>query len=306
MKFFDPDNPNEKKKMIAAAALGLVALIILVYVFFGGSSKPATNTNANNIVRASPQPKPSTTGLTTTTGTTSPPDSPDDCSQCREVKYDGTIPPVSEANRNIFAYYIPPSPTPKPPPAQPLPSPPPPPPITLSGLSPATVNARTPADFALQLTGDKFTPAVHVYIDGRDLPTRFISAQQLFTTVPMNLISNPGTRQVEVRTADRAIYSNQITLNVTPPPVPNFTYVGLIGKPRYNDTAVLQEKSSKDIINVQRGDPVGTRFKVVSISEREVKLIDSTLKITHTITFSSDQTSGGPFRPPTRTVDDEP
>src|SRR3954471_24630321 len=134
MKFFDPNNPNEGKKMIAAAALGLVALIILGYVFFGGSSKPATNTNANNIVRASPQPKPSTTSLITTmAGTIPPSDSPDDCSQCREVKYDGTIPPVSEANRNIFAYYIPPSPTPRPPPAQPQPSPPPPPPITLSG-----------------------------------------------------------------------------------------------------------------------------------------------------------------------------
>jgi hypothetical protein len=306
MKFFDPDNPNEKKKMIAAAALGLVALIILGYVFFGGSSKPATNTNTNNIVRASPQPKPSTGLTTTTVGAIPPPDSSDDCSQCREVRYDGTIPPLSEANRNIFAYYIPPSPTPRPPPVQPPPSPSPPPPITLSGLSPATVYARTPADFALQLTGDKFTPAVHIYVDGRDLPTRFINAQQLFTTVPMNLISNPGTRQIEVRTPDRALYSNPVSLNVTPPPVPNYTYVGLIGKPRYNDTAVLQEKSSKDIINVQRGDPVGTRFKVVSISEREVKLIDTMLKITHTITFSSDQSSGGPYRPPTRTVDDEP
>jgi hypothetical protein len=39
--------------------------------------------------------------------------------------------------------------------------------------------------------------------------------------------------------------------------VPNYNYVGLIGKPRYNDTAVLQDKSSKDILNVQRGDAVG-------------------------------------------------
>jgi hypothetical protein len=68
----------------------------------------------------------------------------------------------------------------------------------------------------------------------------------------------------------------------------------------------LQDKSSKDFLNVQRGDPVGTRFKVVSISDREVKLIDITLKITHTIGFSTDQASGGAYRPPTRTVDDEP
>jgi hypothetical protein len=178
--------------------------------------------------------------------------------------------------------------------------------LIASSLSPSNVYARTPADFALQVTGDKFTPAVHIFVDGRDLPTRFISAQQLFTTVPANLITNPGVRQVEVRTPDRTLYSNLISLNVTPPPIPNYSYVGLIGKPRFNDTAVIQDKSSKDFLNVQRGDPVGSRFKVVSISEREIKLIDTTLKIVHTIPFSADQSSGGPYRPPTRTVDDEP
>jgi hypothetical protein len=299
MKFFDPNNPNEKKKMIAAGALGLVALIVLGYVFFGGSSKPATNTNG--IARTSPTPRPLTTG---SQGLTEPPD--DACSYCREVNPYGSIPSVSEANRNIFAYYIPPSPTPKLPPYIPTPTPTPPPPLIASSLSPSNVYARTPADFALQVSGDKFTPAVHIFVDGRDLPTRFISAQQLFTTVPAVLITNPGVRQIEVRTPDRTLYSNTISLNVTPPPIPNYNYVGLIGKPRFNDTAVIQDKSSKDFLNVQRGDAVGSRFKVVSISEREIKLIDTTLKIVHTIPFSADQTSGGPYRPPARTVDDEP
>lgn len=285
--------------MIAAGALGLVALIILGYVFFGGSSKPTTN--SNSIARTSPSPRPPTTGATP-----QPDTAPDDCSYCREVNYNGSIPSVSEANRNIFAYYIPPSPTPKPPPYVPTPTPPPPPPLTASSLSPSNVFAGTPADFSLQVNGDKFTPAVHIFVDGRDLPTRFINAQQLFATVPMNLITNPGVRQVEVHTPDRKLYSNQLALNITPAPTPNYSYVGLIGKPRYNDTAVLQDKSSKDFLNVQRGDQVGNRFKVVSISERSVKLIDITLKITHTIPFSTDQSSGGPYRPPTRTVDDEP
>jgi hypothetical protein len=82
--------------------------------------------------------------------------------------------------------------------------------------------------------------------------------------------------------------------------------VGLIGKPRFNDTAVLQDKGSKELLNVRRGEAVGTRFKVVSISEKEIKLIDTTLKITTTIPFSTEQVQGGPYRPPTRTVDDEP
>jgi hypothetical protein len=297
MKFFDPNNPNEKKKMIAAGALGLVALMVLGYVFFGGSStKPPSKPIAGG---PSPAVKP---GISPEP----PVEADNSCTYCQPVSYNGTIPAVSEANRNIFAYYIPPSPTPKPQPIPPTPTPPPPPPLTARSLSPSNVYARTPGDFSLQVNGDKFTPAVHIFIDGRDLPTRFINAQQLFTTVPANLITNPGVRQVEVRTADRTLYSNILSLNVTPAPVPNFSYVGLIAKPRYNDTAVLQDKSSKDFINVQRGDAVGTRFKVVSISEREIKLIDTNLKITTTIPFSTDQSSGGPYRPPTRTVDDEP
>jgi hypothetical protein len=49
---------------------------------------------------------------------------------------------------------------------------------------------------------------------------------------------------------------------VTQPPAPNFNYVGLIGKPRFNDTAVLQDKNSKELLNVTRGDVVGGRFRV--------------------------------------------
>src|SRR6185295_6098522 len=206
MKFFDPNNPNEKKKMIAAAALGLVALIVLGYVFFGGSSKPTPN--VNNIARTSPTPRTPTTGPA---GRQEPPTGPDDCPQCSLVVFNGMLPPVSEANRNIFAYYIPPSPTPKPLPIPPTPTPTPTPPLTASSLSPSNVYARTPGDFALQVTGNSFTPAVHIFIDGRDLPTRFISAQQLFTTVPQSLITNPGSRQVEVRTPDRRLYSNVIS-----------------------------------------------------------------------------------------------
>jgi len=295
MKFFDPNNPNEKKKMIAAGALGLIAIIVLGYVFFGGgSSKPPANTIAGR-----PTPRVVATPQQPLDGTT------DDLSIYQPINYPVPIPPASEANRNIFAFYEPPPPTPKPPPYIPTPSPTPTPPLTASSLSPASVYASTPADFALQVSGDKFTPAVHIVIDGRDLPTRFISAQQLFTTVPQSFITNPGVRQVMVRSNDGQLYSNTVTLNVTPPPTPNYSYVGLIGKPRYNDTAVLQDKSSKDLLNVQRGDVVGPRFRVVSISEKEVKVIDITLKITHRIPFSSEQSPGGPYRPP-RSVDDEP
>ena len=293
MKFFDPNNPNEKKKMIAAGALGLVAIIVLGYVFFGGSSKPASNTIAKG-----PSPTPRVGNVIS-----DPP--PDDPSKYTEIIYTGTVPAATEANRNVFAFYEPPPPTPKPVIVQ-TPPPTPTPPVTASSLSPSNVYARTPADFTLQVSGDKFTPALHIVMDGRDLPTRFISPQQLFATVSANLISNPGVRQVIVRSNDGQIYSNTITMNVTPPPLPNYNYVGLIGKPHFNDTAVLQDKSNKELQNVQRGDVVGVRFRVVSISEKEVKLIDITLKITTTIPFSTDPNSPGPYRPPARAADDEP
>jgi hypothetical protein len=293
MQLFDPNNPNEKKKMIAAAVLGVAAIAVLGYVFFGGSSiKPTT---INTIAKASPAP-----GKIAKEA----PETQVEDSVFQPIAYTGTVPAVSEANRNIFAYYEPPPPPVKLP-YVPTPTPVPPPPVTASSLMPSNVYART-ADFSLQIMGDKFTPALHVTIDGRDLPTRFINAQQLFTTVPSALITNPGPRQVAVRSNDGQLYSNAITLTVTPPPVPNYSYIGIIGKPRFNDTAVLQEKSSKDLVNVQRGDLLGGRFRVNSISEREVVVIDATLKIRHTISFTVDSTTNPQFRPPVRISDEEP
>ena len=295
MQFFDPKNPNEKKKMIAAGVLALVAIIVLGYVFFGGgSSKPSTNQTAT---RPSPTVRPGVPG--------NEPPPPDELSTLQEVKYIPAVPKVDEANRNIFAYYEAPSPTPKPI-YVPTPTPTPTPPLMVSSLAPQTVYAGTPADFSLQVIGDKFTPAVHVILDGRDLPTRFINSQQLFATVPQTLIKNAGVRQVEARSSDGKLYSNTVALNISQPQQPNYTYVGIIGKPRFNDTAVLQEKSSKDFIRVQRGDAVGGRFRVVSISEKEVLLIDSTLKIPFHLPFTSDQSSNPGYRPPVKSADDEP
>ena len=294
MQLFDPNNPNEKKKMIAAAALGLAAIILLGYVFFGGSSKKSTN-------QATSRPTPTPARVVK-----APPAADsiaEDPSLLQPISYNGTVPAISEADRNIFSYYEPPPPPVKP---SPVPSPPPPPPLTLSSLSPSSVYART-EDFSLQAMGDKFTPAVHIVIDGRVMPTRFINSQQVATTVTSDLITNPGNRQITVKSTDGTLYSNSVNLTVTPPPLPNYNYVGLIGKPRFNDTAVLQDKSSKDLLNVQRGDVVGGRFRVNSISAKEVVLVDTNLKIRHTITFTADSTNPQ-SRPPARrnVVDDDP
>jgi hypothetical protein len=297
MQLFDPNNPNEKKKIIAAVVLGVVAIAVLGYLFFGGGSKkPAPNAN---VIAQRPTPTP-------TRGVISQPlpdMTSDNLNDFQPINYNGTFATASEADRNIFAYYVP-QPTPVKP--LPTPTPTPPPPLTVSSVTPASVYART-SDFSLQVGGDKFTPAVRIFIDGRQMQTRFVSAQQVATTVPADLIANPGNRRIEVKSADGSLYSNVGNLVVTPPPVPNYSYIGLIGRPRFNDTVVLQDKNSKDLLNVQRGDVVGGRFRVSSISDKEVVLIDTIIKIRHTLPFST-ESSSNQTRPPIRrpAADDEP
>ena len=70
-----------------------------------------------------------------------------------------------------------------------------------------------------------------------------------------------------VRTADNSLYWNPATLNVAEAPRPNYSYVGVIIKmTRVGDTALVQDKSNKSILSVQRGDLLSGRFRVTSIS----------------------------------------
>lgn len=291
MAVIQTNSPSDRKKLIAAIALGVIALAVLSYALFGssgGSSGPIVRTP-----RAQRQPGDGRL--------VSPP--PDDFSTVRPIDPNFSIAAGSEARRNIFSFYEPP-PRPSPVVQVPLPSPTPTPPLLLASLSPANVYART-ADFTMEISGDKFTPAVRVVIDGRELPTRFIGPQQLAATVSATLIANPGTRQVSVLTSDGKLYSNLATLNVATPPTPNYSFVGIIGKPRFNDWAILQDKNSKEILNVQRGDVLGGRFRVTSISERELVVTDTTLKIKHTVPFTRDPSLGNQMRPPQRADTDE-
>ena len=298
MKLFDPNNPNEKKKIIAAAVLGVVAVAVLGYLFLGGGSKkPTPNTNQVGGPRPNPTPVRNASNQP-------PPDmTSDELMNVQPIQYNGTFAPASEADRNIFAYYVPP---PQPVKIPPTPTPTPPPPLTVSSVTPSNVYART-SDFSLQVAGDKFTPAVRIFIDGRQMQTRFVNAQQVATTVTADLIANPGNRRIEVKTPDGSLYSTVGNLVVTPPPVPNYSYIGLIGKQVFNDTAVLQDKNNKDLLNVQRGDVVGGRFRVNSISDKEVVLVDTALKIRHTISFTT-ESSSTQTRPTIRrpAADDEP
>lgn len=300
MQIADINNPGERKKLIWALALGLVAILFLWWTFFGfgGSSRPTANRNAPN-----PNQAP---GTRTAVNSVPVPGSdelkPPPIETLREVVCCASPPSVGEARRNIFIYYEKPTPAPTPEaPATPIPTPP----VLLAAVSPSSVYAGTEA-FTAEVTGDRFTPEVRISVDGRELATRFISPQQLSATVPAAMIANAGAPQVKVISSDGRLYSNDIALNVNPAPTPNYNYIGIIGTQRRIDTAIVQDKGSREIHNVQRGDVLGGRFRLTSISEKEIVLADTTLKLKHTLQMTSDQSKGfGPQSRPTPKVDSE-
>ena len=304
MQGLDLSKPGEKKKLIWAAGLGLVAIVFLYWVLIGFESSTPTT------VRTTPSPSPQQRAAApnTRTGGTATPEV-DSLTVFTEILYEPSSYNAPEAKRNIFSYYEPPVKAVEAA-VTPTPTPTPPPPLLLASVSPSNVYART-ADFKVEVAGDKFTPATRIFVDGRELPTTYKSPQQLSATVSAAMIANPGARQVVVRTPDNALFSNPATINVAAAPTPNYTYVGIIStQSRVDDVALVQERNNKNIINVYRGDVLSGRFRVTSISEKELVMMDTTLKIKHTIAMSeADKGAGGPLTLPTPRVeaeDDEP
>jgi hypothetical protein len=303
MPLVDLNKPGEKKKLIWASVLGLVAIIFLWWTFVGFGSSSSSRTTARPA--STPTPQRPTGNARDQRVNDTPSQAVVDVTRYQEIIYQPASYSVPEAKRNIFAYYVAPV-KPTPAPQVEAPSPTPPPPILLASISPSNAYARA-ADFPLELTGDQFTREVRIYIDGRELPTTYTSPQQLSTMVPASVIASPGARQVMVRTPDNRLYSGQLTLSVAAPPLPNYTYVGIISPTiRVGDTALVQDKNNKSILSVQRGDLLSGRFRVTSISDKELVLMDATLKIKHTLAMTEgDKSAGSPLSRPTPRVDAE-
>ena len=296
MQASDIKNPSERKKVIGAVVLGLLAIVLLWWAFIGFGSS-GTKVAQQTPPRPVPSPR----------GNNQPTQQAELTADIQPINIDFALVSVPEPKRNIFVYYVPP-PKPVVEVKVPTPTPVPPPPLLLATLNPSNVFART-GEFTLEVTGDKFTSQVKVLMDNSPLQTRYIGSQQLSATVPAGLIANPGTRQVMVRSPDGSLYSNVASFNIAAPPTPNYSYIGIIGDKRYIDTALLQDKNTKEMLNAQRGDLLGGRFRVTSISEKEIVMMDTTLKIRHPIAFTSQGDRGNPLqRPPPRveSEDDEP
>lgn len=299
MEFVDFSKPGEKKKLIWAGALGFVAILFLWWTFVGfGGSSPTTPRPA------SATPQTAAVGQRNTRPTQTQIEAqvinPADLGPVPPV---GSVPNVPEAKRNIFAFIEKPvvAQAVAPPPSTPTPTPP----VVLLSISPANVYAKT-ADFTLEAAGDKFTPEMRIFLDSRELPTKYKGPQQMSATVAALNIANAGARQIMVKTPDGRIYSNIVGLSVAPPPTPNYSYVGIYETQSRIGTALLQDKNNKDILSVQRGDLLSGRFRVTSISEKEIVFMDANLKIKHTLQMTEgERLPGAPVGRPTPRVDAE-
>lgn len=299
MQLVDLTKPGEKKKLIVAAALGLGAIIVLYWTLIGFDSGTPTTSRPTT----SPSPQRAQAQTAQRPGGTIAPEVKN-VQAFTEISWQAPSYDAPEAQRNIFAYYEPP-PKPVVAPSTPTPTPEPPPPVLLASVSPANVYART-GDFKLDVAGDKFTPAMRIFVDGRELATTYKNPQQLSATVSATFIANPGARNVMVRTPDNSLYSNPGTINVAAPPTPNYTYIGIISpEDRVTDTALVQDRSSRNVLNVHKGDVLSGRFRVTSISDKELVLTDTTLKIKHAIAMSEGDKAAGPLARPTPRVDAE-
>lgn len=297
MKFLEGKTPIERNKTIAAIVLGFLAIVAIGYNLLPAAPRKSKVSNANSNARV----------VTTNSGANS------NLSEQQQLPtVDQTLnepyadlepipedpfPPIfgGATSRNIFAIYVPPVIIPSPPLPSPIPAPSavPTPPILVQFVSsnPNQVYAGQ-NNFTLDVSGDKFTPDAKVLFNGQELSTQFGGAQRLTAQVPAALITTEGQKQIIVRTSDGSKISNPMIFNVQTPPVPNYNFVGLVARKRYNnDTALLQERQSKEYKNVRLGEAVG-RFKVVSISSKEVVMQDTALSFRHNIPFMDEKSVG--------------
>ena len=300
MALVDLSKPGEKKKLIVAAGLGFGAILVLYWVLIGFDSRPS----APRTTTASASPQRPATNTQLPAPVVPPTQQVLDAARMAPIEYLVSSYSPPEAKRNIFAYYEPPVKAPETV-STPTSTATPTPPVLLASVSPSNVYART-ADFKLEAAGDKFTPEMRIFVDGRELPTTYKGPQQLSTTIAASFIAAPGARQIVVRTPDNRLYSNELTVNIAAPPTPNYTYIGIISpQDRVTDTALVQDRANRNIMSVYRGDVIGGRFRVTSISEKELVVVDTSLKIKHVLPMTEGDRASGPLSRPTPRVDAE-
>ena len=149
-------------------------------------------------------------------------------------------------------------------------------------------------NFRLEVNGDKFSPDADIYFNQSEFPTTYVNPQKMVADIPASMIASEGPKQVIIQTPDGKLYSNQILLTVQAPPKPQFQYIGMIARKRYNnDTAYFLEPGKQVPFGARLNDVVGGRFRVVSISSSETVLEDVNLGFKHNSRYIGLPGTGG-------------
>lgn len=287
MNIFEGKSPAERNKLIAAIVLGALAIIVLGStlkgLFFPGKRTPVS-------ASSSPTPSPAVKNAAQNPNMPSRDEMDFEYSSIPIVYIPGVF-NAPDPGRNVFAFYEPgkptpysPTPTPPIPPAK-TPPPTPTPDIFVAYATPQSVYAGSNG-FRLDVSGDKFTHDSVVLFDGRQIPTNYISPQNIFAQISDGLIAFPGIRTITVITP-AGKYSNLISLNVQEPPKPQFRYIGLISRKRFNnDTAYFDEPGKETPFGARLNDVVGGRFRLKSISSEEVVFEDVNLGFKHKLALN--------------------
>lgn len=301
MSVFEGKTPTERNKIILAGVLGLVAVVALFLAFgrnfFGGSTTTA---------KSSPTPRASVTPRNTDDRPVPSLDQQDFVYQTTPVDYRPGNYGAPDPGRNIFAFYEPPPPCPTCPtpiPATPKPTPivtPTPFPIIIAGVNPGAVYAGSQG-FRMEVTGTGFTPDAAIYFNQNKLATQHIGTDKLVTDIPANFITQEGPRQIIIQSADGKLYSDQFMWNVQAPPRPTVSYIGMIGRKRYNnDTAYFTEQGKPTPFGARLNDVVGGRFRLINITEKEVTFEDVNLGFKHKVQLAKGGQTGGLINAPNR------
>lgn len=287
MALFEGKTPAERNKTIAAIVLCVIALLVLLYSF-GGLLIPGSSPDTSAVADAgTPSPPPGNQ-----TATQPVQDAPANLTlidrdyMVTPVVFSGGRVNAPISGRNIFAFYEPPpfgTSTPVPVPTFVPPTPTPEAPMLVRFLTPNSTYAGS-KDFRIEAVGEKFTEATRIVFNGNALPTTYLGPERLSATVPASLVMRSGGGSVFVNTPDGSRYSYPVTFNIIEPPRPDFDYIGLIARQHYNnDTAYFQDRGrrNEEPFTARLNDVVKGRFRVVSISSKEVEFEDIRLGFRH-------------------------
>jgi hypothetical protein len=148
--------------------------------------------------------------------------------------------------------------------------------------------------------GDRFTPDARIYFNQAELPTTYVSPQELYATIPESMVAQEGQKQVNVQTPDGTRYAVAVAFTAMPSPKPaSLQYIGMIGRKRYNnDTAYFTQTGNPTPFGARLNDVVGGRFRIVDISAASVTVEDTSLGFRHKIAMMPATGASGGAAPP--------